>query len=115
MRTLLISAIAAGFVTSTAFAAPMELTEDQLDQVAAGAYEDGNQYRGYEPAYGEHPGQYQRNGASYFPYYYNYNDNYNDNDNFNNNDNDNYNYNENNNYIYISIPFYGYGGQGGGY
>ncbi|MGI9449067.1 MAG: hypothetical protein ACR2QH_00170 [Geminicoccaceae bacterium] len=97
MKTLFVSTLAAGFLASTAFAEPMQLTEAQLDQVAAGHYDDGDNGGGHEYGYGE-----------YYPYYYN--NNYNDND----NDNDNYNYNENN--IYISIPiFFGYtGGYPGG-
>ena len=96
MKTFWVSAFAAGFLASNAFAEPVQLTDAELDQVAAGAYDDDYDYGGHGGGYGY---------AGYYPYYYNknYNDNYND------NDNDNYNYNENN--IYISIPiFFGYTG-----
>lgn len=103
MKTFWVSTIAAGFLASNAFAEPMQLTDAELDQVAAGSYEDGYDHGGY--------GDYDYGHSSYYPYYYNknYNDNYND------NDNDNYNYNENN--IYIQIPiFFGYtGGYPGGH
>ncbi len=99
MKTFFVSILATGFLASTAFAEPMQLSDAQLDQVAAGEYNDDYDHGSYGGGY------------DYYPYYYNYN--YNDND--NDNDNDNYNYNENN--IYISIPiFYGYtGGYPGGY
>lgn len=117
MKTLLISTIAAGFMVSTALAEPVELTDAQLDQVAAGAYDDhygkdqrhggyerhGKKRRGHR---GGGYGQRDYGGYQYYPYYYN--DNYNDND--NKNKNDNYNHNVNN--IYISIPIYGFGGGG---
>jgi hypothetical protein len=111
MKALLISTIAAGFMASTALAGPVELTDAQLDQVAAGSY--GDDHRDHD--YGRHDRHGKRHdkhkdysGHYYYPYYYN--DNYNKN--YNDNDNDNYNYNENNNYIYISIPFFGYGDYG---
>ncbi len=104
MKTLFVSTLAASFMASTAFAEPVQLTDTQLDQVAAGAYEDNYDHGGYDGGKGHY---------GYYPYFYNFNDN--DNDNYNDNDNDNYNYNQNN--IYISIPlFFGYtGGYPGGH
>ena len=103
MKTFLVSALAAGFLASNAFAEPVQLSDAELDQVAAGSYDDRHDYD-------YHGGDYGR-GYDYYPYYYNKNYNDNDNDNYN----DNYNYNENN--IYISIPlFFGYtGGYPGGH
>jgi len=113
MKALLVSTLAAGFMASTALAGPVELTEAQLDQVAAGSYDDSHDYdHGRHDGHGKGYDKYKKYGGHYYyPYYYN--KNYNDND----NNNDNYNYNENHNYIYISIPFFGYGdyGKHGGY
>lgn len=111
MKALLVSTLAAGIIASTALAEPVELTEAQLDQVAAGSYDDSYDYDyGRHDRYGKNHDKYRKYGGHrYYPYYYNKN--------YNDNNNDNYNYNENYNYIYISIPFFGYGDYGnhGGY